>query len=60
MVDNLASRGTPFAVAAAVKTEGSSLGKPGFKVIISGEAEVLYGSLGLDQQYVRATSPLGS
>ena len=29
-----------------VKTEGSSLGKPGFKVIISGSGEVLYGSLG--------------
>lgn len=45
-MDTLASRGTPFAVATVVKTEGSSLGKPGFKVIISGEGRVLYGSLG--------------
>ena len=46
MMDTLASRGTPFAVATVVKTEGSSLGKPGFKVIISGAGEVVYGSLG--------------
>ncbi len=46
MLDSLASRGAPFAVATVVKVEGSSLGKPGFKVIISGSGEVLYGSLG--------------
>lgn len=46
MMDSLASRGAPFAVATVVKTEGSSLGKPGFKVIISSSGEVLYGSLG--------------
>jgi xanthine dehydrogenase accessory factor len=46
MMDALAGRGAPFAVATVVKTEGSSLGKPGFKVIISGTGEVLYGSLG--------------
>lgn len=46
MMDSLASRGNPFAVATVVKTEGSSLGKPGFKVIISSSGEVLYGSLG--------------
>jgi len=46
MMDTLASRGTPFAVATVVKTKGSSLGKPGFKVIISGAGEVVYGSLG--------------
>ena len=45
MIDTLASRGTPFAVATVVKTEGSSLGKPGFKDI-SGAGEVVYGSLG--------------
>ena len=43
---SLTSRGEPFAVATVVKTEGSSLGKPGFKVIISGAGEVLCGSLG--------------
>jgi len=46
IMDTLASRGTPFAVATVVKTEGSSLGKPGFKVIVSGAGEVVYGSLG--------------
>jgi xanthine dehydrogenase accessory factor len=46
MMDSLATRGVPFAVATVVKTEGSSLGKPGFKVIISSSGEVVYGSLG--------------
>jgi xanthine dehydrogenase accessory factor len=46
MMDSLASRGAPFAVATVVSIEGSSLGKPGFKVIISGAGEVLYGTLG--------------
>jgi xanthine dehydrogenase accessory factor len=46
MMDSLASRGAPFAVATVVSTEGSSLGKPGFKVIISAAGEVLYGTLG--------------
>ena len=46
MIDSLAARGAPFAVATVVNTEGSSLGKPGFKVIISGAGEVLYGTLG--------------
>lgn len=42
----MVGRGEPFAVATVVKTEGSSIGKPGFKVIISGTGEVLYGTLG--------------
>ena len=46
MLDDLSVQGTPFAVATVVKTEGSSLGKPGFKVIISSEGEPLFGSLG--------------
>jgi len=46
MMDSLINRGEPFAVATVVKTEGSSLGKPGFKVIISSVGEVLYGTLG--------------
>ena len=46
MIDSLASRGAPFAVATVVSIEGASLGKPGFKVIISGTGEVLYGTLG--------------
>ena len=46
LTDELAARGEPFAVATVVKTEGSSLGKPGFKVVISGNGQVLYGTLG--------------
>jgi xanthine dehydrogenase accessory factor len=45
-VDALVEKGAPFAVATVVKTEGSSIGKPGFKVIISNTGEVLYGTLG--------------
>jgi xanthine dehydrogenase accessory factor len=43
---SLSAKQEPFAVATVVKTEGSSLGKPGFKVVISKRGEVLYGSLG--------------
>ena len=46
MMDSLAQRGAPFVVATVVKIEGSSLGKPGFKVLLSDSGEVLYGSLG--------------
>jgi len=46
MLDAMAGKGVPFAVATVVKTEGSSLGKPGFKIIISGAGEVVYGTLG--------------
>ena len=41
----LTDQGVPFAVATVVRIEGSSLGKPGFKAIVTGEA-VLFGSLG--------------
>jgi xanthine dehydrogenase accessory factor len=41
----LTERGVPFAVATVVRIEGSSLGKPGFKAIVTGE-NVLFGSLG--------------
>ena len=34
VIESLTSTGEPFAVATVVKTEGSSLGKPGFKAII--------------------------
>lgn len=46
LVDRLVSRKEPFVVATVVKTEGSALGKPGFKVVISGDGQVVYGSLG--------------
>jgi len=45
-VDVLVEKGVPFAVATVVKTEGSSIGKPGFKVIVSNTGEVVYGTLG--------------
>ncbi|MDV3277087.1 MAG: XdhC family protein [Nitrososphaerales archaeon] len=46
IMGTLVNRREPFAVATVVKTEGSSLGRPGFKVMISRDGEVLYGSLG--------------
>jgi xanthine dehydrogenase accessory factor len=46
ITDDLLNRREPFAIATVVKTEGSSLGKPGFKEIISKDGEVVYGSLG--------------
>jgi xanthine dehydrogenase accessory factor len=45
-VDELIGRREPFAVATVVKITGSSLGKPGFKEIISKDGEVVLGSLG--------------
>ncbi len=45
-MSSLTASGTPFAVATVVNTEGSSLGKPGFKVLISDKGDVLLGSLG--------------
>jgi xanthine dehydrogenase accessory factor len=46
MLDSLAARGSPFAVATVVKTEGSSIAKAGFKAIISGSGQVVFGTLG--------------
>ena len=46
VVAGLVEKGQPFAVATVVKTAGSSLGKPGFKTVISKDGDVLYGSLG--------------
>ncbi len=45
-LSELATKREPFAVAAVVKTEGSTLGKPGFKTVISQEGEIVYGTLG--------------
>jgi xanthine dehydrogenase accessory factor len=42
----LTTDGTPFVVATVVKTEGGSLGKPGFKAVISATGDVVCGSLG--------------
>jgi xanthine dehydrogenase accessory factor len=46
VIESLTSAQEPFAVATVVKTEGSSLGKPGFKAVVSGTGEILYGTLG--------------
>ncbi|MEM0287382.1 MAG: XdhC family protein [Nitrososphaerota archaeon] len=42
----LAKEREPFAMATIVKTSGSSLGKPGFKVLISKDGRIVYGTLG--------------
>lgn len=46
VVDMLIKQGEPFVVATVVRTKGSSLGKPGFKAILSAGGEVLHGTLG--------------
>jgi xanthine dehydrogenase accessory factor len=45
-VGKLTSMKEPFAVATVVKVEGSTLGKPGFKVVITKDGEVAAGTLG--------------
>jgi xanthine dehydrogenase accessory factor len=45
-ISDLASRREPFAVASVVRTEGSTLGKPGFKVVISKDGNIVHGTLG--------------
>ncbi len=45
-LSELATRHEPFAVASVVRTEGSTLGKPGFKVVISQDGRIVHGTLG--------------
>ncbi len=45
-ISGLASKHEPFAVASVVRTEGSTLGKPGFKVVISKDGTIVQGTLG--------------
>jgi xanthine dehydrogenase accessory factor len=45
-MNDLVLKGASFAVATVVKAEGTSLAKPGLKVIFSSDGEVLCGSLG--------------
>ncbi len=45
-ISGLASKREPFAVASVVRTEGSTLGKPGFKVVISKDGSIVQGTLG--------------
>ncbi|MDA4124487.1 MAG: XdhC family protein [Thaumarchaeota archaeon] len=46
VLSGLISHREPFVLATVVRIEGSSLGKPGFKALISKDGETLYGSLG--------------
>ncbi len=45
-LSRLADKRRPFSVATVVRTSGSSLGKPGFKMVIDHDGEVVYGTLG--------------
>ncbi len=45
-VDQLAEKGEPFVVATVVRIRGSSLGKPGFKAVISREGRIVFGTIG--------------
>lgn len=45
-VSELASQGEPFAVATVTRTEGSTLAKVGFKILISPACKVVGGTLG--------------
>lgn len=45
-VGEIAAKREPFAVATVVRTVGSSLGKPGFKMIVSKDGRIIYGTLG--------------
>ncbi|MFQ6012060.1 MAG: XdhC family protein [Thermoplasmata archaeon] len=45
-LNRLVAAREPFSVATVVDVKGSSLGKPGFKMIISGDQEVAFGTLG--------------
>lgn len=45
-VSELVSRGKQFALATVVRTEGSTLAKPGFKIIVDEDGNVVSGTLG--------------
>lgn len=45
-LEDLATGREAFAVATVTKTEGSTLAKPGFKILISGRGDVVRGTLG--------------
>jgi xanthine dehydrogenase accessory factor len=46
IISDLVNKGESFVVATVVRVSGSSLGKPGFKEVISSRGEVIYGTLG--------------
>src|SRR5271170_962465 len=45
-VNDLAERREPFAVATVVRIHGSTLGKPGFKAVVSKEGRIVQGTVG--------------
>ena len=45
-VDRLAEKREPFVVATVVRIHGSSLGKPGFKAVVSKEGRIVFGTIG--------------
>lgn len=46
VISDLVKKEEPFVVATVVRVSGSSIGKPGFKEVISGAGDVIYGTLG--------------
>jgi xanthine dehydrogenase accessory factor len=46
LLHELAERREPFVVATVVAIHGSSLGKPGFKAVVSKEGKIIYGTVG--------------
>src|SRR5271169_6843174 len=46
LLKELAERREPFVVATVVRIHGSSLGKPGFKAVVSKDGRIVYGSVG--------------
>lgn len=45
-LSELAAKGEPFAVASVIRTEGSTLAKPGFKILVAHDGTVAGGTLG--------------
>ncbi|MEM0134803.1 MAG: XdhC family protein [Thermoplasmatales archaeon] len=46
IISGLVNKGEQFVIATVVRVSGSSLGKPGFKEVISSDGNVIYGTLG--------------
>ena len=46
LLNELAERREPFVVATVVRIQGGSLGKPGFKAVISRDGKIIYGTIG--------------
>jgi xanthine dehydrogenase accessory factor len=45
-IDRLTEKREPFVVATVVRIRGSSLGKPGFKAVVSREGRIVFGTIG--------------